>query len=162
MVKINPSSLCTKFQRSIDGWILPIPTIENGEYKIRMFMHPTGKKNYDGEPILEFRDIYTYTVPSFEYLVKFFMFQSFGQAYHGFFRMIQERTNFQTEEDQVSGLFLVEKVLKTSFLGESAYVCDKIQERFNEIGFEFNVEPIKQKDRKTVNEILKEMNKMEI
>ena len=162
MAKINPSSLCTKFQKSIDGWILPIPTVEDGKYKIRCFMNRTSKTNYDGEYILEFKDIYTYICPSFEDMVKFYMFQSFGQAYNGFLKNIQTRTSFQNENDHIQGRFLVEKVLKSNFLGESAMICGKIQEKFDEIGFEFSTEPISEKDRKSVGEILKEINKMVI
>ena len=44
MVKINPSSICTKYEQSIDSWLLPIPTIENGQYKLRCFMSENKNK----------------------------------------------------------------------------------------------------------------------
>ena len=156
MVTINPSSICTKFENSIDGWILPFPVMENGQYKIRMFMN----RAEDGK--LAFNDVYTYNVPSLEYLIKFFMFPSFGQAYHGLFRMIQDRNNFFNESNHEQGYFLIEKALKSGFLGQTAMICGQIQKHFDKIGFEFNLEPISKKDRKSLDEILLEVNKIDI
>lgn len=156
MVTINPSSICTKFEKSIDGWILPFPVMENGEYKIRMYM------NRAEDNRLAFNEVYTYIVPNFETLVRFFMFQSFGQAYHGLFRLMQDRTSFFGEEDHKEGFFLIEKAIKDGFLGSTAMICSQIQETFDKIGFEFSLEPITEKDRKTVDEIVQEINKIDI
>lgn len=155
MTEIKPSSLLTKYKQSSQGWILPLPIKENGKYKIRCFMNRSEEKDYDGEPIVFFQDVYTYKVPNLEFLTAFFMFQSFGQAYNGFLRNKQDRSKFIKEEDHQKGKFLMEKVIKSSFLGNSADVCQEIQKEFNRIGFEFNLKPIKTK--KTLEELYLEV-----
>lgn len=163
MVKINPSSICTKYEQSIDTWLLPIPTIENGQYKLRCFMSENKNKKRSErtwKSKKRFIDVYTYNVPSLDYLVMFYMFKSMGQAYNGLFKFQQDRTDFITEDDHEKGLFMMEKVNKTALLGNSAWVCNQIQQEFDKIGFEFDLNPIKEKDRKTVDEIIIEVKKM--
>ena len=163
MVKINPSSICTKYEESIDTWLLPIPTIENGQYKLRCFMSENKNKKRSErtwESKKRFIDVYTYNVPSLDYLVMFYMFKSMGQAYNGLFKFQQDRTDFITEDDHEKGLFMMEKVNKTALLGKSAWVCDQIQQEFDKIGFEFDLNPISEKERKTVDEIVIEVKKM--
>ena len=163
MVKINPSSICTKYEQSIDSWLLPIPTIENGQYKLRCFMSENkNKKKTDRtwESKKRFIDVYTYDVPSLDYLVMFYMFKSMGQAYNGLFRLQQDRTDFITEDSHESGLFLMDKINKTAIMGKSALVCNQIQQEFDKIGFEFDLNPISEKERKSVSEIIIEVKKM--
>lgn len=163
MVKITPSSICTKYEESIDTWILPIPTIDNKEYKLRCFMSENRRKKKEKrtwESKKRFTDVYTYSVPSLDYLVMFYMFQSMGQAYNGLFKMQQDRTDFITQASHEKGLFMMEKINKTAIMGKSAVVCNQIQAEFDKIGFDFNLHPISESDRKTVDEILIEVTKM--
>lgn len=116
---MRTEDIMIKHLNSNEQWILPLPVIENGETKLRVYMRR--EKDLLGT----FSSVYTYRV-GMEDLMNFFSYRSNGQAYNELIKYKKRRISFFKEESKETGVFMLSDIKKAIIDGRSELVCEAI------------------------------------
>ena len=137
---LNIDNIFIKYMNSSEKWILPVPTVENGQIKLRCFM--TSHKDLTGT----FQNCYTYNV-SFNLLTDFFSYKSHGQAYNELIKYKKTRTGFFGEADHVKGLWTMSDIKETIINGKTALVCEAVNHLMSLTNRNFTLEAITEAEK---------------